>query len=151
MDVLNIPWVSNLLVEIVAGSLLLAAGFLVGKHREDDYDFYPYESTRENFAEFSIKDFRLGVHYFLRNTDMRAARQLIFIGEQNGAGAARSPTTHVNSWTTTAISCASSAALFETWASSYCCMILRIRPARSLPSRAAKRPDARSKWARLRF
>lgn len=92
MDVLNIPWVSNLVVEIVAGILLLAAGFLVGKHRErrrlqgrslDDYDFYPYASTRENFAEFSLKDFRLGVHYFLRNTDARAARQLIFIGEQN--------------------------------------------------------------------
>jgi predicted transcriptional regulator YheO len=92
MDVLNNPWVSNFLVEIVAGIVLLAAGFLAGKYRErrrlsgrslDDYDFYPYESTRENFAEFSIKDFRLGVHYFLRNTDMRAARQLIFIGEQN--------------------------------------------------------------------
>jgi len=92
MDVLNIPWVSNLLVEILAGILLLAAGFLAGKYRErrrlqgrslDDYDFYPYASTRENFAEFSLKDFRLGIHYFLRNTDARAARQLIFIGEQN--------------------------------------------------------------------
>lgn len=93
MDLLNHPLVSNLVVEIVAGILLLTAGFLVGKYRErrrlqgrslDEYDFFPYESTRENFAEFSLKDFRLGVHYFLRNTDMRAARQLIFIGEQNG-------------------------------------------------------------------
>lgn len=92
MDVLNIPWVSNLVVEIVVGVLLLAAGFLVGRYRErrrlrgrslDDYDFFPYASTRENFAEFSLKDFRLGVHYFLRNVDARAARQLIFIGEQN--------------------------------------------------------------------
>ena len=49
----------------------------------DEYDFYPYASTRENFAEFSLKDFRLGIHYFLRNPDARAARQLIFIGEQN--------------------------------------------------------------------
>jgi len=72
--------------------VLLAAGFFVGRIRErkrlqgrslDDYDFYPYESTKENFAEFSLKDFRLGIHYFLRNTDPRAARQLIFIGEQN--------------------------------------------------------------------
>jgi predicted transcriptional regulator YheO len=92
MEFLDTPWISNLVVEIVAGIVLLVAGFLVGKYRErrqlrgrslDDYDFYPYESTRENFAEFSLKDFRLGVHYFLRNTDMRAARQLIFIGEQN--------------------------------------------------------------------
>ena len=92
MDVLDNPWISNFVVEIAAGVVLLAAGFLVGKYRErrrlsgrslDDYDFYPYESTRENFAEFSIRDFRLGVHYFLRNADMRAARQLIFIGEQN--------------------------------------------------------------------
>jgi len=70
----------------------VAGGYLVGSYRErkslkgrglDEYDFYPYESTPENFAEFSLKDFRLGVHYFLRNTDARAARQLIFIGEQN--------------------------------------------------------------------
>ena len=92
MDFLTNPWVSNLVVEIGAGLVLLAAGYLVGRYRErkraqgrslDDYDFYPYASTRENFAEFSLRDFRLGVHYFLRNTDPRAARQLIFIGEQN--------------------------------------------------------------------
>jgi predicted transcriptional regulator YheO len=68
------------------------AGILIGRWRErkrmrgrslDDYDFYPYASTRENFAEFSLKDFRLGMHYFLRNADPRAARQLLFIGEQN--------------------------------------------------------------------
>jgi hypothetical protein len=62
--------------------MLLAVGFLIGKYRErkrqqgkslDEYDFYPYASTRENFAEFSLRDFRLGMHYFLRNTDVRAA------------------------------------------------------------------------------
>lgn len=92
MDILNNPWVSNFIVEIVGGLFLVAAGFFVGRYRErkraqgrslDDYDFYPYESTKENFAEFSLRDFRLGIHYFLRNTDPRAARQLIFIGEQN--------------------------------------------------------------------
>jgi predicted transcriptional regulator YheO len=92
VDLLSNPWISNFVVEILAAIVLLAAGFLVGKYRErrqhlgkslDEYDFYPYASTRENFAEFSLKDFRLGVHYFLRNTDVRAARQLIFIGEQN--------------------------------------------------------------------
>jgi predicted transcriptional regulator YheO len=48
-----------------------------------DYDFYPYQTTPDNFAEFSLRDFRLGMHYLLRNQDSRAARQLIFIGEQN--------------------------------------------------------------------
>jgi hypothetical protein len=45
-------------------------------------DFYPYVATPEKFAEFSLKDFRLGLHYLLRNADPKAARQLIFIGEQ---------------------------------------------------------------------
>jgi predicted transcriptional regulator YheO len=48
-----------------------------------EYDFYHYIATPDKFAEFSLKDFRLGMHYLLRNTDPRAARQLIFIGEQN--------------------------------------------------------------------
>lgn len=41
------------------------------------------QTTADNFAEFSLRDFRLGMHYLLRNRDSRAARQLIFIGEQN--------------------------------------------------------------------
>ena len=92
MDLLENPWISKFLVELVVSLVLVLGGYLVGSYRErrsmkgrslDEYDFYPYESTRENFAEFSLKDFRLGVHYFLRNRDARAARQLIFIGEQN--------------------------------------------------------------------
>ena len=92
MSLLDSPFVSSFVAEIGGGVVLLAAGYLFGRYRErkrqrgrslDDYDFYPYASTRENFAEFSLKDFRLGVHYFLRNEDPRAARQLIFIGEQN--------------------------------------------------------------------
>jgi hypothetical protein len=90
MTVLN--WVGSVLTDVVASLVLLAAGFLVGRYRErkrmqgrslTEYDFYPYVATPERFAEFSLKDFRLGVHHFLRNTDRRAARQLIFIGEQN--------------------------------------------------------------------
>ena len=85
-------WFGTMLSEFTASALLLAAGYFVGRHRErrrlrgkalHDYDFYPYVSTPEKFAEFSVKDFRLGVHHLLRNTDLRAARQLIFIGEQN--------------------------------------------------------------------
>lgn len=85
-------WVASVLSELTASSVLLGAGFLVGRYRErrrlkgralHEYDFYPYAATPENFAEFSLKDFRLGMHHFLRNADARAARQLIFIGEQN--------------------------------------------------------------------
>src|SRR6516165_43976 len=85
-------WFGTMLSEFTASALLLVAGYWVGRHRErrrlrgkalHEYDFYPYVSTPERFAEFSLKDFRLGVHHLLRNTDLRAARQLIFIGEQN--------------------------------------------------------------------
>src|ERR1700704_4682755 len=82
----------NVVASIMASAILLAAGFLLGKYKErrrkfgrnlDEYDFYPFVVTRENFGEFSLKDFRLGMHYFLKNEDHTAARQLIFIGEQN--------------------------------------------------------------------
>jgi hypothetical protein len=81
----------NVIASVIASLILLGAGFLWGKYKErskfgrnlDQYDFYPFTVTRENFGEFSLKDFRLGMHYFLKNEDHTAARQLIFIGEQN--------------------------------------------------------------------
>jgi predicted transcriptional regulator YheO len=82
----------NVIASIIAALFSLAVGFLWGKYKErrrkfgrnlDEYDFYPFTVTRENFGEFSLKDFRLGMHYFLKNEDYTAARQLIFIGEQN--------------------------------------------------------------------
>jgi len=82
----------NVIASIIASLVFLAAGFVWGKYKErrrrfgrnlDEYDFYPFTVTRENFGEFSLKDFRLGMHYFLKNNDYAAARQLIFIGEQN--------------------------------------------------------------------
>jgi predicted transcriptional regulator YheO len=85
-------WLMTMLSELTASALLIIAGFFYGRYRErrrlkgkslHEYDFYPYISTAENFAEFSLKDFRLGLHYLLGSRDMRAARQLIFIGEQN--------------------------------------------------------------------
>src|SRR5262249_15668161 len=54
-------------------------------------DFYPFTITRENFGAFNLNDFRLGMHYFLKNEDYTAARQLIFIGEQNNVGAQLEP------------------------------------------------------------
>jgi predicted transcriptional regulator YheO len=89
-------WIGGLTQNIVASAVLLAAGFLIGRFRErrraegkalTEYDFYPYVATPEKFAEFSFKDFRLGMHHFLRNRDARAARQLLFIGDQNNVRA----------------------------------------------------------------
>jgi predicted transcriptional regulator YheO len=81
----------NVIASIIASGIFLAAGFVWGKYKErhrfgkrlEEYDFYPYAINRENFPEFNLKDFRLGMHYFLKNIDPTAARQLIFIGEQN--------------------------------------------------------------------
>jgi predicted transcriptional regulator YheO len=82
----------NVIASIIVSLLFLVAGFLWGKYKErrqkfgknlDEYDFYPFTINRQNFPEFSLNDFRLGVHYFLKNEDYTAARQLIFIGEQN--------------------------------------------------------------------
>src|ERR1700694_2497333 len=81
----------NVIASIIASSVLLIAGFLWGKYKDrrrcgrnlEEYDFYPYTINRDNLPEFNSKDFRLGMHYFLKNNDYTAARALIFIGEQN--------------------------------------------------------------------
>src|SRR5258708_1544796 len=91
----------NVIASIIVSLLFLVTGFLWGKYKEqrrkfgrnlEEYDFYPFIVTRENFGEFSLKDFRLGMHYFLKNQDHTAARQLIFIGEQNNVRAQLEPT-----------------------------------------------------------
>ena len=91
----------NVIASIIASLVFLVAGFIWGKYKErrrkfgrnlDEYDFYPFTVSRENFGEFSLKDFRLGVHYFLKNEDHTAARQLIFIGEQNNVRTQLEPT-----------------------------------------------------------
>jgi predicted transcriptional regulator YheO len=83
--------VINVVASVIASLILLSAGFAWGKYRErkrfgrnlEEYDFYPFTINRDNVPEFNLKDFRLGVHYFLKNNDRTAAQQLIFIGEQN--------------------------------------------------------------------
>src|ERR1700724_319217 len=89
----------NVIASIIASLILLSVGFIWGKYKErrrfgrklEEYDFYPYAINRDNLPEFNLKDFRLGVHYFLKNYDYTAARQLIFIGEQNNVRAQLEP------------------------------------------------------------
>src|SRR5256714_967349 len=90
----------NVIASIIVSLMFLGLGFLWGKYKErqrkfgrdlEEYDFYPFTVSRENFGEFSLKDFRLGMHYFLKNEDHTAARQLIFIGEQNNVRAQLEP------------------------------------------------------------
>jgi predicted transcriptional regulator YheO len=91
----------NVIASIIASLVFLAAGFIWGKYKErrrkfgrnlDEYDFYPFTISRENFGEFNLNHFRLGMHYFLKNEDHTAARQLIFIGEQNNVRTQLEPT-----------------------------------------------------------
>ncbi len=80
------------LTEVIVSLILFAGGFAIGKYRErkklkgknlDEYDFYPFDMDRNNVPQFDVKDFRLGIYSFLKHKDYTAARQLIFIGEQN--------------------------------------------------------------------
>src|SRR6202162_6220795 len=82
----------NVIASVIASAFFLVTGFVWGKYKErrrkfgrnlDDYDFYPFTITRENFGELNLNNVRLGMHYFPKNEDHTAARQLIFIGEQN--------------------------------------------------------------------
>ena len=82
----------NVIASSIASAILFSGAFLWGKYKErrrkfgrnlEEYDFYPFTVTRENFGEFNLNNFRLGMHYLLKNEDHTAARQLIFIGEQN--------------------------------------------------------------------
>lgn len=70
-------------------------GFLLGKKRDknrlegkkiEEFDFYSFDLDEEKRLYFDLKDFRLGIYYFLKNRDYIAARQLILHGEQNELG-----------------------------------------------------------------
>jgi predicted transcriptional regulator YheO len=92
MESLVGPIFENVIAGLLGSAIVFAGGYLVGRYRErrrargrnlEDYDFYPFENDRDNFPVFDLKDFRLGVQHFLHHADPTAARQLIFIGEQN--------------------------------------------------------------------
>lgn len=86
------PWLVNILSGLIVSLILFGIGYLIGKKKErekykgknlEEYDFYPFDLDPEKRLFFDIKDFRLGIYYFLKNRDYLAARQLILLGEQN--------------------------------------------------------------------
>lgn len=90
---MNSPWLINILSGLIVSIILFLIGYLAGKKKErnkfkgkniEEYDFYPFDLDLEKRLYFDVKDFRLGVYYFLKNRDYLAARQLILLGEQNG-------------------------------------------------------------------
>ena len=86
------PWLVNILSGLIVSLILFSIGFVLGKRREknrlkgkniEEYDFYPFDLDNEKRLYFDVKDFRLGIYYFLKNRDYIAVRQLILLGEQN--------------------------------------------------------------------
>lgn len=86
------PWLVNILSGLIVSLILFGIGYLIGKKKErekykgknlEEYDFYPFDLDKDKRLYFDIKDFRLGIYYFLKNRDYLAARQLILLGEQN--------------------------------------------------------------------
>lgn len=86
------PWLVNILSGLIVSLILFGIGYFIGKRKErekykgknlEEYDFYPFDLDADKRLFFDIKDFRLGIYYFLKNRDYLAARQLILLGEQN--------------------------------------------------------------------
>ncbi|MHB8606575.1 MAG: PAS domain-containing protein [Thermoplasmatota archaeon] len=89
----------NVIASIIASALLLGVGYLWGKYQErrrsgrnlEEYDFYPFTVDAAGVPQFDVAAFQRGTQYFLKNRDATAARQLIFIGEQNNVHAKLAP------------------------------------------------------------
>ncbi len=91
VDVIVI-FVAALLVAISA-----AAGFYIGRRRQDDetvaptptqkrleeYEFYPFSVTSQGHVEFDPEAFNRAVLHLLSETNERAAGELVVIGQQN--------------------------------------------------------------------
>ena len=89
------PAVIGLAAILVA--LVAIAGYVIGKRgsissrnrkpdterRLEEYDFYPFVVNIEGYVEFSSDAFYRAVDQLLEERNVRAARELIVIGEQN--------------------------------------------------------------------
>ena len=87
------PWVLDIATNLVVSLIVFVFGYAFGKWRGrhslsgrnlEQYDFYPFTVDAEGFPQFSLELFTSGVKHLLRRPDVRAAGQMIVIGEQNG-------------------------------------------------------------------
>jgi hypothetical protein len=92
-DLASIPWLRDIATNLVVSLIVFAFGYLFGmwrgRHAQrgrnlEQYDFYPFAVDAEGFPQFSLALFERGVKHLLRRPDVRAAGQMIVIGEQNG-------------------------------------------------------------------
>ncbi len=92
-DFLSNLWLQELGVNLAASLVLFSGGFLIGKWRGrrqrlgrnlEQYEFYPFTVDEHGFPQFSLSLFERGVAWLLGHDDVRAAGQMIVIGEQNG-------------------------------------------------------------------
>ena len=83
---------SELLINVLASTVLLVFGYAGGKFRErrsrdgkklEEYPFYPFTLDENNSLHFDLDKFSEGVRHFLSHRDYYAAQQLILVGEQN--------------------------------------------------------------------
>ena len=91
-NIIDAPWLSDLLTSLVVSLVTFAIGYAIGKHRErrllrgrnlEQYDSYPFAIDEHGFPAFSLPLFERAVRELLARTDETAAAQLIVIGEQN--------------------------------------------------------------------
>ena len=85
MNLFGNHMVTAILAESLVSVLLVALGFLVGKYRErrqlrgrdlTEYDFYPYQTTADNFAEFRM--FVAEINSHKDQSDQRSSAGEIF-------------------------------------------------------------------------
>jgi len=100
LDGISAAWLLDVATDLTVSLVLLALGYLFGKHREraqlagrnlEQYDFYPFTVDPDGFPAFSLPLFQRGVEHLLRHRDRTAAAQLIVLGEQNGVRYALGP------------------------------------------------------------
>lgn len=72
------------LSEVIVSRIIFIGGYFIGKYKErknlqgknlEEYYFYPFDVDRNNIPQFSLKDFRLGIHYLLKVDDTNEFRE----------------------------------------------------------------------------
>ena len=83
LDGISAAWLLDVATDLTVSLVLLALGYLFGKHREraqlagrnlEQYDFYPFTVDPDGFPAFSLPLFQRGVEHLLRHRIGRPPR-----------------------------------------------------------------------------